>query len=481
MWRYRAMKRTQKNVPVLLIAAAALIAALISGCGGGGSGTSVIPASSADREYVGSATCNQCHKSHYEDFVRSGHGYKFRTLAQLQDQVTIGLPVPPSDTDIIANLNTSYAGYGLTAANLSTNVGYVIGGYKWKVRFVSPTGYIFTGSKAQYNFQDGTWVSYNAAPTSGTTPTKPYNYECLRCHTTGAEEGSTELVSFGDSAGTGGTFVYGGVQCEACHGKGSRHVNFRESMANPELTAKGLAQDSPLLCGKCHYRNNPSSCDEEPTSSPLDNYSAASNPDGLGTGTITSDRCAAGTWDTDVIIASSGNLKHHEQFQEFTKSKHGFNNGEFTMGCVSCHNPHKPADEETSANATCESCHAKARTDLVKNSAGHDTLECVDCHMPRMVKSAINTQTITTADNTTLKLGDIRTHIVKIMATDSMFPAAGSSVSIDATTGHAYLGVREACQNCHYTGNGNGATAMTSANLQTAVTTVITNGGHDFQ
>jgi len=69
---------------------------------------------------------------------------------------------------------------------------------------------------------------------------KEFNLDCVSCHVTG----------YGEPGGSTVTFVEGlkGVQCEVCHGPGSRHIE------NPADAARITRTPPVTLCGpKCHH------------------------------------------------------------------------------------------------------------------------------------------------------------------------------------------------------------------------------------
>ena len=74
-------------------------------------------------EYVGSDKCMGCHGQEYNEWKASGHPYKLRTAEEIKS-----VPVPLPE--------------GYTWDDIS----YVIGGYKWKARYMDKKGYIITST-----------------------------------------------------------------------------------------------------------------------------------------------------------------------------------------------------------------------------------------------------------------------------------------------------------------------------------------------
>ena len=261
----------------------------------------------------------------------------------------------------------------------------VIGGYNWKARFIDKEGFIITGDEnatTQYNFpnpivgNEAGWVPYHAGEE------RPYN--CGSCHTTGySPEGNQD-----DLPGFVGTWAEDGIQCEACHGPGSLHAQ------NPRGVALVIDRDSEQ-CGECHVRGGP-----------------------------------------EAVNAQGGFIQHHEQYEELFQSKH------VALSCVTCHDPHvgvvqlRKAEEPTT-RTLCENCHFENAK--YQDSEIHPLVaECIDCHMPRITKSAVG--------NAEQFTGDIRTHL---MAID---PDQVGQFTEDGSQALSQVGLDFACRNCHVEG-----------------------------
>jgi hypothetical protein len=264
---------------------------------------------------------------------------------------------------------------------------YVIGGYNWKARFIGEDGFIITGDEdatTQYNFanpvvgNDAEWVPYNA----GTE--KPY--DCGTCHTTGySPDGNQDGLP-----GLVGTWAEDGIGCEGCHGPGSLHAD------NPQGVEMKVDRHS-AECGACHSRGA-----------------------------------------VEEVNASGGFIRHHEQYEELFQSKHAI------IDCVQCHDPHagvvqlRQADVQT-VRTTCENCHFEQAK--YQNNASHvdGGVACIDCHMPRVTKSAVgNPDTYT---------GDIRTHLMGID------PTQVSQFNEDGSISQSQLALDFACKHCHIPGS----------------------------
>lgn len=346
----------------------------------------------ASQGYVGSEECGQCHEDEYAKFVLSGHPYKLTKVENGE------APTFPYDT-ITGGLRNPPEGYSWD------DISYVIGGYAWKARFIDDKGFIITGdenSVTQYNYKNSfvekpaEWVPYHAGEE------KPY--DCGTCHTTGYRpEGHQD-----DLEGIVGTWAFPGIQCEACHGPGSRH-------ADDPYGVLMRVERSSQLCGECHVRGNPAQID-----------------------------------------ANGGFEKHHEQYEDLYNSKH------FAISCVTCHDPHASAlyaDDTVNPNQgivqVCESCHWQNTQQGVEKHLGVD---CVECHMAPMAKSA--------QGNPDLFRADVRSHQFSI----NTEPDA-EQFNEDGTLVMPYLTLQYACGQCH-----NGEYAGVK---ETAVLSAAADGYHD--
>ena len=357
--------------------------------------------------YVGSEACAPCHQGKYDTWIVSGHPYKFTVVEG---------GVPPTYPPEAKNFQDTWMDGLGDGSHTWNDIAGVIGGYGWKARFVGTDGHIVgtAGSEFstglahnQINFYGGEdlgWADYHPADV------KIYNYSCFKCHTTGGDTTGTWLAGVDGL----GTFTEGGIGCESCHGPGSEHIadpskdNIDKvyEMAHHDNSLGGLSvggvvqtpdadgDDVNFMCGTCHNRDY-----------------------------------------ADPINVSGGFVRHHEQWDEFTATKHGDNG----LTCVSCHDPHKRTIwDGDGITKTCEECHSE-QVATVNHSGG---ATCVDCHMPYAAKSGAK------RGMSGFK-GDVRSHLFKITAdTASMFTEDGKWVRDDETRS-ASLSPAYSCLGCH--------------------------------
>ncbi len=352
-----------------------------------------VPAGAPEIAYVGSGTCGaaDCHQAIHEVFAESGHPYKFTLIEDGQP------PSYPWDSEHNGGIGVVGPPGGAPWDDYTG----VIGGYGWKSRFVLPDGNVDIGPAKQYNFETEEWVAYNDG-----SPTE-YNYSCFRCHTTGAED-------IGEwKPGIEGTFAFGGVQCEECHGMGSQHA------FDPQFYPMTIDR-SAASCGECHYRDS-----------------------------------------AHRIAVSGGFVKHHEQYDELIHSPHA------TMGCVDCHDPHASVifdelalGEGVRTSCTTADCHEASYASGGSENSHIAGPECVDCHMPQAAKSAVASNVYN---------GDIHSHLFAIntdaVGKETMWTEDGAFVAVDEHS-QAKLTLDFACYGCHRDESGEGGNLEQEKSLE---------------
>lgn len=322
----------------------------------------------ASQSYVGAERCGACHEEQMARFVLTGHANALMPVIDGQP------PVYPYD-DATQGISEPPAGHGWE------DISYVVGGFGWMARFVDQDGYVITGDGAQYNFANddletrARWVAL-----AGDAPTP---FTCATCHTTGYVARGHQ----GNREGIDGTWAFDGVQCERCHGPGSRHADDPQGV-------RMVVDRSAQACGDCHVRG-----------------------------------------DRATMEAANGFAEHNQQFSDLYNSRH------FALDCVTCHDPHASArfadpavNVHRGISQVCENCHWQQ--DLVRKVGKHLGVDCIDCHMPRMAQSA-------EADLATFT-GDIRSHqfAINTRADAAQFNADGTQV-------RPYLTLTYVCGQCH--------------------------------
>jgi hypothetical protein len=256
--------------------------------------TGQLNAQVSGKRYIGAEKCKACHQKEYANWKISGHA---QIIHKAFDEEIKNIPIP--------------AGYS------RKTISYVIGGYKWKTLFLGKKGYLITSTSAgpgnnQYDIQSRKWIDY--------LPGKKIPYDCGRCHTTGnSQKGHQDNLE-----GISGTWKFASVQCEACHGPGSKHA------------------DTSLKTDITIERNNCSNCH---STKPL-----------------------------NIIPLKGVFIAEYTETNQLLKSK--MNN----LACIDCHNPH--LSSEKSIKQTCNACHQNI-AGIYKESYMYKVgVKCTDCHMP---------------------------------------------------------------------------------------------------
>ncbi len=330
---------------VLLLGAVSLLLLAMPALGAGGG-------FNGNMDYTdGPNVCGECHTQAFDDWLAHGHSRKLALAFNYQGENMMNVGITGQTS------NPRNGGFPLPRHMLDdpdnpyvwSDILGIIGASKyWKTRFIDLQGYIMTGNggKNQYNWATGEWVNYHIDDPPGT---KPFN--CGTCHTTGYrlegtafQDGTGSIVEL---PGVVGDFSHINITCEACHGPGAAHA---AAPAGDNIV--GGDDITAASCGSCHTR-----------------------PFG---------------GDDNIVLASGGFIKHHEQYPEFLAGAHN-ENGFFDSvfgGCTGCHEGHIGRSEGWSAVTSCETCHGDEAAAYAGSSMELEGVKCIDCHMGRATKSA---------------------------------------------------------------------------------------------
>lgn len=412
-------QRAGNRMVWLLGAGCITVIAVLSRCninltppGGNGntnSNTSVTYSNSTDptnkgAAYVGANACRQCHPEAAAHHAIHGHANMLTRVQgeppKFPSQATrAGVPSPPEGIDW-------------------SQVSYVIGGYTRKARFIDNDGYIYTTGQSGVPTE---WIL--DFPANGTTAgfvdyepdagaPKAYGHSCFSCHVTGARAQDEDFPEFQENRpGFMGTWEEAGVQCEACHGPGSKHFATVNGQVVIDKTAIYVSTEA-RTCGRCHTRGD----------------------------------------DPNTILARDGYIRHYEQWPELLAS-----GGHASFDCTTCHVAHVSTnyDRATAIRNSCTDCHtdmsmARHAGKVFTRGDYTENLSCESCHMPFATRSASSaTAEVVGALG---RQGDIRTHIFRIdtdaVSYTSMFTEDGSAVRKDAS-GRAAVSLDFVCLRCH--------------------------------
>ncbi|MCB1761037.1 MAG: hypothetical protein KDI68_14800 [Gammaproteobacteria bacterium] len=349
---------------------------------------------SKPKAYVGSEVCKTCHLEHYDAWKRTLHSKMLQDVKQNIDVLVTDIDEATIRADfakIESKLKVPSAEVFVPKVD---DVLYTIGS-QWKQRYLVMHEGDLKIAPTQFNIDTGRWVNYH----DGDWDKRPWLLKCGGCHATGVDMEKKE-------------FVEPGVGCEACHGPGSHHAALpanetfekRGTIINPSKLTPGVATQ---ICGSCHNRGKATK------------MKGAGWPVGFRPGKALESYYESIPTGDKHLYSNEFSKGHHQQYIDWTKSKHADSH----VDCISCHvvhelgNPMFHGKTKVQGDQLCISCHEQ--TSQVGAHSVHSFGNCVNCHMPRIAKSA--------------ESGDIRSHV---------FVAIPPKMTIE-------IGIPNSCQTCH--------------------------------
>ena len=354
-------------------------------------------------EFVGSASCIQCHQGEYDDWLESDHrkamqpaneknvlgnfenvsvtfhGIETRFFRQGNDfkVATTGQNGKPD----VFTVKYSFGHYPLQQYLIDTGSGHLQAlNLAWDSRSTDQ------GGQRWYHLQASEKID-SEHPLFWTRHFQNANSRCIECHNTDVRK---NFISNNSSYAS--SWSETGVGCEACHGPASQHLvlattnelsdensgfdkqkmpqlswAFRgnDSIASPSGNQNNAHIDT---CGGCHSRRSLLG-KEQPRSAFHDQYRLSLLDQGL--------YFADGQIDDEVFVMGS-----------FLQSKMHAQG----VTCSNCHNVHS-GKLIADGNALCAQCHKPARfdsSDHHRHQAGTAGAQCVNCHMPERLYMSVD-------------------------------------------------------------------------------------------
>ncbi|MDE3105390.1 MAG: cytochrome C [Acidobacteriota bacterium] len=319
--------------------------------------------------YVGSASCQGCHKQAYD-------GWKQTRMAN----VVVDPKAHPEA--VLGDFKTPSP-----LVNFKLQDVALVYGSRWKQRYFLRRGDSYYVAPAQWDVEKKRWLPYHAeAGTDWWVPfygasnqERPTKALCDGCHSVGLSPVTGHVTEWN-------------VGCEACHGPGSEHVRhpLKSNIVNPERLDYVRGNDT---CIQCHSQGRPLEGQ---------GFNDAGGqhfdwPVGYRPGTRLVDY-----WRLEELKPGVTNFF---QYADLTAHKNRMQGNDFIQSnmyhrqlrCFDCHEVHSNQIESNlmaKGNELCLNCHDAAssnpsglkgtvseHTHHAEGSAGS---QCLACHMPRI-------------------------------------------------------------------------------------------------
>lgn len=203
-----------------------------------------------DREYVGVRECKGCHRDLGNRHELSRHGMTLLEVEEDDDQEDLGFLL--GDFAVGEALRTVAFPDGIERAFDRRDIAFTLGaGENYQAYVTALDEDNYSVLPARWDVKAGEWVPFNLAES---WPDEAYDFgsRCAGCHTVGLTFDPEDNVYEWEDEG---------VQCEACHGPGSLHVDLVDDagrdISGEEYREISAALDNAIdaqVCGACHTR-----------------------------------------------------------------------------------------------------------------------------------------------------------------------------------------------------------------------------------
>jgi predicted CXXCH cytochrome family protein len=320
---------------------------------------------SQNSEYVGSASCKQCHADIFEHWGKTRMANVVRNPHQHPDAIIPDLSKPDPLVTFSKN-----------------DIDFVYGS-RWKQRYFKKVGEDYFPLPAQWDVTHKVWRPYLAkedwwvAHYPSDNAQRPTGPLCDGCHSVNYNVTTRKVTEWN-------------VGCESCHGAGGEHIRnaLSSNVVNPARLDYVQANDT---CIRCHSQGRP-------ITNPI-NGKYYDWPVGYHVGLDLKDY-----WKLESHKLGETTFTH---FADGTAHKNRMQGNDFVgslmythgVTCFTCHDPHgsdQPAMLRKTATALCLDCHGAGSPNgpfggTIANHTHHKVgsagSECIACHMPKIAQT----------------------------------------------------------------------------------------------
>jgi hypothetical protein len=190
-----------------------------------------------DADYEGARECSSCHRALSRDHGESRHALTMQDVSR-DDDLILGDFELGADVRMVTFPGDDSEPRPFEAGDIA----YALGSGRNVQRYLYEVDRNeFMLLPAQWNVNTQAWEPYALAES---WPDDAYAFapNCAGCHTTGID---TRRFRWEDD----------GVQCEACHGPGSLHVEAADDDEDVSIIRASIVRSpDPQICGQCHSR-----------------------------------------------------------------------------------------------------------------------------------------------------------------------------------------------------------------------------------